>query len=378
MALRIGGQVVCGEIINTSANTVHGWLRLREVEQPVSLQLTGNLGPAIAGCHIRFEVCEGSPVFDSHAGDLDISDFAMQQIGPTGTMTVRKVKVPDCSMDEFHRHSKLGEPLPVRWRDSLYLEWFSQNGRVVLELVDPRIEYVEPQSLDMGDEAESHTEAGHDSGTVAGLSTSPHFGENGHAEMHDTADFDEEADDDDGDEADDDPYGLFPEDLQAQLDAEANEADGAIGSVDEDDPFVQQMMLMDRLIENGEDVPVGNIFDPPIKLHVAEVLDDEQVEGALKMLLARLATHGIALDMCEHYTPRTAYKLLMETILKEEGTFPELPQTGFVQHFMTHEFCDACDAEMEQELEDYEHRRQSEGAADEPPDEELPWSDEGE
>jgi len=378
MALRIGRQVVCGEIINTSPNTVHGWLGLRDVEQPVSLQLTGNLGPGFVGRHIRFEVCNNAPVFDSLATEPDMSDFAMQQIGPTGTMTVRKVRVPECSMDEFQGQSKLSEPSPVRWRDSLYLEWFSQNGRVVLELVDPRIEYVEQHPSETVNEPASDLETGYDSDSAAGFTTSARFGENGHAETADETDFDDEAEGDDLDDDDidgeDDPYGLFPEGLQAKLEAESTRADGAIDSSDEDDPFVQQMMLMDRLIENGEDVPVGNIFDPPIKLHLADALDDEQVEGALKMLLGRMATHGIALDMCEHYTPRAAYKLLMETILKEEGTFPELPQTGFVQHFMTHEFCDACDAEMQQEFEDYERGRQAEEAADE----ELPGLDDGE
>jgi len=32
-------------------------------------------------------------------------------------------------------------------RPSLYLEWHSQNGRVVLELVDPEIEFIERRSI---------------------------------------------------------------------------------------------------------------------------------------------------------------------------------------------------------------------------------------
>jgi hypothetical protein len=36
MAFRLGEHVVCGEIINTQKNSVHGWLGLRGVEQPAA------------------------------------------------------------------------------------------------------------------------------------------------------------------------------------------------------------------------------------------------------------------------------------------------------------------------------------------------------
>ena len=350
MDFRIGDQVVCGEIINTSANTVHGWLELRDVEQPVALQLTGNPGPEMAGRHIRFEVRDDVPSFESPAADVDMSQFSMQQVGPTGTMTFRRIKVSDGSVEELDERDPSGKPRPERWKNILYLEWFSQNGRVVLELVDPKIEYVDPSQSETEDEPAPDPEA------MADDSIAPTLSE----------------------DEDDDPYGLFPEDLQSELETESTRADHEISPLDEDDPVIQQMMLMDELIENGEDVPVGSIFDPPIKLHPAQRLDDDQVERALKMVLARLATHGIALDMCEHYTPRAAYELLLETILTEEGTFPELSQTGFVQHFMTHEYCDACDAEMEQHYEENEQRRPAEGTADDPPEDEPPWLDDPE
>ena len=58
--------------------------------------------------------------------------------------------------------------------------------------------------------------------------------------------------------------------------------------------------------------------------------------------------------MCEHYTPREAYRLLTEQILREETVYPDIPSTGFVYHYMTCEYCPKCDAEMEEQYRDYE------------------------
>ena len=80
---------------------------------------------------------------------------------------------------------------------------------------------------------------------------------------------------------------------------------------------------------------------------LARQFPDKQVQQALQMLLARLAVHGICLHMCEHYTPRQAYCLLTEQILKEENVYPDLPNTRCVQHFMTAEDCELCQAEFE-------------------------------
>jgi hypothetical protein len=111
------------------------------------------------------------------------------------------------------------------------------------------------------------------------------------------------------------------------------------------------MKLMDDLLETGDDVPVASIFDDPIKLPAPDSLDDVQVEVVFKTLLAQLALCGIALDMCEHYTPRKAYKLLVERICREERAFPKLRNTQWVQHFMTHEYCTEC-GEPEEESDE--------------------------
>jgi hypothetical protein len=89
-----------------------------------------------------------------------------------------------------------------------------------------------------------------------------------------------------------------------------------------------------------------------MKLYPDDQLNDKQVQQALQMLLARLAVHGICLDMCEHYTPRQAYCLLTKLILKEENVYPDLPNARYVQHFMTAEDCEQCQAEFEAQMDD--------------------------
>ena len=153
MALRLNHVVLGGEVINTEHYSTHGWLELRGRESPLLLQLTGNCGPELAGCHFRFTTRTELEEPRRRPGDIapreasDIEWLADQQVGPTGTMTIRQVKWFNCPADELYRRCKLGEPPPFEMRPSLYLEWHSQNGRVVLELVDPEIELIERRSI---------------------------------------------------------------------------------------------------------------------------------------------------------------------------------------------------------------------------------------
>ena len=92
------------------------------------------------------------------------------------------------------------------------------------------------------------------------------------------------------------------------------------------------------------------MFDPPISLKQPDRITDEAEAAALlTVLLARLALHGVALDMCEHYTALEAYRLLIEVILPEAEIHPQLRSTGFIQHYATWEYCAACTAEFDAE-----------------------------
>ena len=346
MALRLSDWVVCGEIDNTRRNAVHGWLGLRDRDTPVPLHLTGNCAPDLAGRRLRFKARAPVGLDEAFDGNLDLSVLAAQQIGPTGEMTaIRQVRVLDSAAHDRTRRPAAHEPAPNEWKTCLYLEWFSQNGRMVVELVEPEIEFIDPPRSD-----EALEQPPSPSGAYLELfrgygDDEPPLDDDLEAMLLD----EEEAGFEQEDE-EDDPYGLFPAALHQHFDREAERADEVVFDDDPRDHPPSDLDLIDTLIESGLDVPVGSLFDPPMRLPSVEqvaALPDAEAEQVLRSLLARLALYGIALDVCEHYTPQEAYRLLVERICPEEGVFPELGQTQWVQHFMTHEFCDRCTAELE-------------------------------
>ena len=380
MALRLSDHVLCGEIINTGHYSVHGWLGIRGCRRPLLLQLTGDCEDDLKGRHIRFKIQglaeeeepdadgdEAGPFSDeppdSEPDTIDTLGLAWQQIGPTGTMTAdRKAKVSDCPPGELYMRTKLGEPPPFEWKRVLYLEWFSQNGRVVLELADPVIEFVEEDDSEAdsaangeGNDTESRQleflddSSADGDASSAGLDiTAIHLDEDGNAHFEDlTPEISEDAD-----EEEENPFTVVSDELQRQFDADASRMDWEIQS-DEDKPqSLRELELMDDLIENGPGEPIISIFDGPVKLPSPDKLDDAEAEGALKTLLAQLALYGIALDVCEHFTPRDCYRLLIENICREEHVYPELRHTQWVQHFATSDYCDACLAEFDEEAKE--------------------------
>ncbi|GMU24120.1 MAG: hypothetical protein AMXMBFR13_41970 [Phycisphaerae bacterium] len=370
MAYRLGDVVVCGELLNTRKNCTHGWLGLRGVNRCVHFELTGNPAPDLAGRHIRFKARgydqtqpvqedDSAPTQDGHPDESALLDeaactsdrqqleaaglagFAWQQIGPTGDMTaVRRVRVSDCPPKEFYLRCTLGEPPPTTWKPCLYLEWYSQNGRVVIELVDPEIEYVagEPADKDLPElDEKAQARSPGDSAVDRNV-------------------FEDESSDEDSPWIDDeedagDEYKLISDELQRELDRQARETDRAVRDPGDADDIIQHLELMDDLIERGEGEPIGTLFDEPVKLPAPDSLDDEQVEAAFKSLLGQLAMFGIALDMCPHYSPREAYRLLLDHVLLEEHAYPELRGTPWIQHYGTSDHCEACRLEFERDHE---------------------------
>ena len=371
MALRLGEYVEYGELFNTRNNSTHGWIKLCGHDEPLRIELTGNPDPDLQGCHIQFEARDDDPddlppnaISRTKPKEVDnalLENFAWRHIGPTGNMTAaRKVKVTDCSVEELCRRANLGEPPPFTWRPLLYLEWYGQNGRVVIEMVDPIIEFIEGNAGQQLDEPLTDEEMEEDAGGFR--ATAIHIDEDGNAH---TETFAAEDLADDGD--DDDPYGLLPPDLQRQLDRDAKATDNTLaGDDDEDlDKMMQETELMDDLIENSDGESLLSILHSPKSFAPVDTLSDDEAEAALKTLLGELALFGIALDMCEHYTPRDAYRLLIDDILPTQRGYRELKGTQWVQHFSTWEHCEQCDAEFEREWQ--ERKAKEANDTDDPP-----------
>lgn len=373
MAWRLNDLVVGGELFNTRYYSTHGWLELRDEERPLMLHLTGNCDPDLRGWHIRFTARPPQPD-PALAGEPppDLSDLAWEQIGPTGSMTAaRKVRVSDCPPTELYLRAKLGEMPPTEWKRCMYLEWYSQNGRMVIELVDPEIEYVE--FVDLGGEAEEEKPTQpepYDAPPSGGLSIqSIRLDDDGNVEIRDETPTPEDLDDDDDDDDKEDPYGLIPSELKQMFDADAQETDLFLEESDEEkSDAIREMELMDDLIEKSDGVLLKELFEGPLQLPHPDQVPEAEAEQALKAVLAQLAMFNIALDVCKHLTPRETYKLLLEEICADERAYPELRGTGWVQHFATSDFCAQCQAEFEREYEAEERRRKEHPELYPPPD----------
>jgi hypothetical protein len=351
MASRVQDHVLYGELYNTRRYSTHGRIAIRGWEMPLAIELTGDCGPDLKGKAFRFEA---APLPEDELAALQPlgKSFQPHQIGPTGTMTAERwVKTFTCSVIEFYNRSKTGEPPPIEWKRCLYLEWYSQNGRVVIELVDPVLEYLDgeewkplPMATPKPDDDAPRPAAGgfsasivHADGLVEHLQSRPP---------------DDEEDDDASAKTDD------SQSFQRQLDRRAAQVDRAVrgdapppGDDDDTDNVIAEMELMDHLLENETGEPLASLFDKPRRLPLPDDLSEEEAETVFKSLLVELALCGIAFHVCEHLTAREAYRMLIERVIPEGRAFEQLRGTGWTQNYCAYDYCPECDAEAERDYE---------------------------
>lgn len=162
MAWRIDEHVVRGEIDNRTKDRVSGRLWIAGREEPVVLELTGNPWRDLAGHLLKFTNPNPKPG--------DISGFSAYQGGVVGDITgSRKVRVPECSMDELMEFFAAKQEFPWHWGNSLYLEWFSgTNGRVVIESAHYHLELDGEPGWTMTEEDEA-TQQAENAGAMMGF-----------------------------------------------------------------------------------------------------------------------------------------------------------------------------------------------------------------
>ena len=348
MALRLNDLVVSGELDATGPFGVRGWLRLRGSQSPLMLELTGLPSEDLAGRRFYFQLrrMPDEDAMQVNPTDIDLDSLARQQVGATGEFTAaRQVRTSDCPTGEMLRRIELDEPPPMEWKRCLYLEWFSQNGRVVLEMPDPVIELLDEKPADEDAAQENDFEL--PSERFGGTEIEMTFG----GELGEEESFESEF----GESSEaDDPYGLFSDDLQGQLDAAARETDWAIQSQHDPDTSrdLREMEMMDEAIEGGEGVPLSELLTGQMQFPSPDDLDEEEAHVQLKLALGHLALFGVALDVCEHFSPQQTYRLLLEEIAADGFVYPELRSTQWVQHFSTWEYCAECEAELLREAEE--------------------------
>jgi hypothetical protein len=388
MALRLNQVVLAGEVINTEHYSTRGWLELRGLDGGMHLSLTGNCGAGLSGCHIRFRMKldlqdpgGGDPDDGTIRNAADIDWLARRQIGPTGDMRLGETKLFAGSVEELYLRNRAGEPPPPVVRPCLYLEWYSQNGRVVLELADPEIEYVtrgvllaplpdahlaaDPSMHSLFEWQPADVEASDDEPPPTGLGiTKIELDDDGCPSIDHEFYSDSAAND-----AAKSPWN----ELQRELDRQADELDRIIRyGEDGDDPEIRELYLMDELIERRTGTVLSELIEGPLRLPLPAAVMDDAAEGPLKSLLAQLALFGIQISVCPHNTPKAVYRWLLEEIIPHEIGHVELKRTQWVSVFDTSESCPACEAEFERE---YQERKKiaPQRNADDPPDDEIPF-----
>jgi hypothetical protein len=147
VAWKIDEAVERGEIDNTVEGKTTGRLWIVGREQAVVLDLTGDCWRDLAGTRLSFRNPAPKP-----QGSMDLHPV---QKGVVGDMTAsRKNKVPLVSDEEFSSMYAARQQIPFCWKNTLYLEWFSEaNGRVVIETCDFELELSE-HLWEMDDDAE--------------------------------------------------------------------------------------------------------------------------------------------------------------------------------------------------------------------------------
>lgn len=347
MAIRIGHQVVRGELDNSRSNSVRGWIELADNES-IRLELSGNIAGDLRGCLLCFqtqdvdateEVTEDGPTLES------------RQIGVIGDVFFHERRIPRCGAREFAERTARGESPPVDIKPCLYLEWYGPNGRVVAELINP--------VLDLGDrdvEAEPLPQEG-DFAAQPGIEIV-------------SLDDDQEYDDIPfgNEQDDDDPYGLFPAGLDEQLRSQTEqdeqspaaaewESDESAKSGPRDwadvipgiDPETKKMYEeWDEILHGENHVPVATLFDPPLKLPPVDEVSPEQAADLVRKILAELAKYAIALDVCEHFNEVDCYRVLVQSVLPKAHISPLQPGSGFVTHYSTYDWCSKCAEELEE------------------------------
>lgn len=128
MAWRLDEAVEHGMIDNSVEGTTTGKIWLVGRDEPLILSLNGDCWRDLAGSVLEFE--NPSPMPPSEPLELDT-----EQTGITGDITAsRKARVPELTEEEMDEYDRQGRDIPFKWRNTLYIEWFSEiNGRVLIE-----------------------------------------------------------------------------------------------------------------------------------------------------------------------------------------------------------------------------------------------------
>jgi hypothetical protein len=336
MAFRLDDLIIAGFFCHSRQFSFHGRILLRGCEDPILVELTGDPAEDLRGRMFEFEV----PRNDRPPTDEDrkrARAFNNQQIGPVGEITAaRKQKTLDVPVEEIHHRLEPGDTPSVQERHCLYLEWFSQNGRVVIDLADLEMKFFEkgeePGGTDDFPPLEDDLESGEPFDAVGAQPDE----EIDPFTMPDVADGESAIEEDQG-------YGLIPDELNREMERSARRTDREIAGEPEDAiKAIEECEMLDDLIDHAEGTRTGKLIERLKLPPPAADLTDLQAGEAMGVALKELALFGVAFHICEHCSIQEAYRMLIEEVCEECKVFPEMRGTSFVQHFSTSDFCQQC------------------------------------
>ena len=119
MAWRPHEYLIEGRLDNTQPGKVTGWLAFHGLLDLVVLDLSGDFHRDIRGASIRVKGINRMPLAN---GTHYLAGFSPQQCGQVGDITAGL--------------------MPFDYGDMPYIEWYSGNGRVVLELERQQVEVI--------------------------------------------------------------------------------------------------------------------------------------------------------------------------------------------------------------------------------------------
>ena len=362
MAFRVSDLVVDGEIDNTRKGRVTGWVQFSKRPDRVVLELTGDCHPDLAGWKFRIKRLRPAPDW---AEPSDATVLNAKQVGEAGDITdAQRLKDSDCSPQELIARIRLDEPPPFKWRNALYLEWFSQaNGRVVIQDTRLGVELIGERGFELTDadlkrkeqEAQRRLRELEDEGWV--------FEETEMGTM-----IYREDEDQDGD-------GGAGRSLQRELDRQTLDLDHAVRQslresdeeTDDGDDPIHDMELLDAYIDDpSRGCRIRDLFDPPLTPPASSEIPDSRIDVELDKLVGRLLSKNVRVDICEHYTSRMAYDWILGVVL-DESTMAELPDTDIFVNHMTYEDCQECQKEWEEEWDGLEEQGSCDGDGPELP-----------
>jgi hypothetical protein len=105
--------------------------------------------------------------------------------------------------------------------------------------------------------------------------------------------------------------------------------------------------FLDEISSGQHDVFLADLLDPPLRLPPSNVMSDDEISIKIAEVLARIAKHGVAVSVCDHFGPRDLYDMFCSQYLPETRIHPQLIEFEYIFYIDTFESCPMCQASLE-------------------------------